>query len=185
MEHNVVIAGFGGQGVMLVGELLAHAGMDEGKEVTWLPSYGPEQRGGTANCAVVVADEPIASPLLTEPQSAIVFNRQSFDKFAPLVAKGGLLIVDSTLVESRCDRSDIETVYIPATDIASELGNSKFTNMVLLGVYLSKVGPVRLDSVFGALEVYLTGKKSSLIEVNRRAIQAGIDYVMTKSDSVG
>src|SRR5450759_3235539 len=95
MEYNVVIAGFGGQGVMLIGELLAHAGMDEGKEVTWLPSYGPEQRGGTANCAVVVADESIASPLLTEPQAAIVFNRQSFDKFEPVLNKGGLLVVDS------------------------------------------------------------------------------------------
>ncbi|HNW84295.1 MAG TPA: 2-oxoacid:acceptor oxidoreductase family protein, partial [Candidatus Cryosericum sp.] len=93
MEHNVVIAGFGGQGIMLIGELLARAGMEQGKEVTWLPSYGPEQRGGTANCAVVIADEPIASPLLPEPQAAIVFNRQSFDKFEPAVEKGGLLVV--------------------------------------------------------------------------------------------
>jgi len=122
MEHNVVIAGFGGQGIMLIGELLARAGMEQGKEVTWLPSYGPEQRGGTANCAVVIADEPIASPLLPEPQAAIVFNRQSFDKFEPAVEKGGLLVVDATLIDRKSERSDITCVYIPATDIALELG---------------------------------------------------------------
>jgi 2-oxoglutarate ferredoxin oxidoreductase subunit gamma len=180
MEHNVVIAGFGGQGVMLIGELLAHAGMDEGKEVTWLPSYGPEQRGGTANCAVVIADEPIASPLLTEPQAAIVFNRQSFDKFEPMVEKGGVLIVDSTLIDRKSSRSDLNVVYIPASDIAMELGNNKFTNMVLLGAYLGKCNPISMESVHGALPVFLTGKKSTLIEVNKRALQAGVDFVHAK-----
>jgi 2-oxoglutarate ferredoxin oxidoreductase subunit gamma len=180
MEHNVVIAGFGGQGVMLIGELLAHAGMDEGKEVTWLPSYGPEQRGGTANCAVVVADEPIASPTLTEPQAAIVFNRQSFDKFEPVIAKGGLLVMDSTLIDRKSSRADLDLVYIPATDIAMKLGNSKFTNMVLLGAYLGKVNPISMASVHGALSVFLTGKKAALIEVNKKALQAGIDFVNKK-----
>jgi 2-oxoglutarate ferredoxin oxidoreductase subunit gamma len=177
MEHNVVIAGFGGQGVMLIGELLAHAGMDEGKEVTWMPSYGPEQRGGTANCSVVIADEPIASPILTEPQAAIVFNVQSFDKFEPVVEKGGLLILDSTLVDKKSLRSDLEVVYIPATDIAQELGSSKFTNMVLLGAYLGKVDPISMTSIVGALPIFLTGKKADLIEVNKRALQAGVDFV--------
>ncbi len=180
MEYNVVIAGFGGQGVMLIGELLARAGMDEGKEVTWLPSYGPEQRGGTANCAVVIADEPIASPLLTEPQAAIVFNRQSFDKFEPLVEKGGLLIVDSTLIDRKSSRSDLDVVYIPASDIALQLGNNKFTNMVLLGAYLGKRNPIRMDSVHGALQVFLTGKKSAFIEINKRALQAGVEFVSAK-----
>jgi 2-oxoglutarate ferredoxin oxidoreductase subunit gamma len=180
MEHNVVIAGFGGQGVMLIGELLAHAGMDEGKEVTWLPSYGPEQRGGTANCAVVVADEPIASPLLTEPQAAIVFNRQSFDRFEPVIAKGGLLVMDATLIDKKSSRLDLDVVYVPATDIATELGNSKFTNMVLLGAYLGKVNPISMASVHGALSVFLTGKKADLIEVNKKALQAGVDFVNKK-----
>lgn len=180
MEHNVVIAGFGGQGVMLIGELLAHAGMDEGKEVTWLPSYGPEQRGGTANCAVVIGDEPIASPLLTEPQCAIVFNRQSFEKFEPVVEKGGLLLVDSSLIDKTSARQDLDCVYIPATDIALKLGNTKFTNMVLLGAYLGKCNPLKLESVYGALPVFLTGKKAALIEVNKRALQAGIDFVTKK-----
>lgn len=180
MEHNVVIAGFGGQGVMLIGELLAHAGMDEGKEVTWLPSYGPEQRGGTANCAVVVADEPIASPLLTEPQAAIVFNRQSFDKFEPVIAKGGLLVIDSTVIDRKASRADLDVVYIPATDIAMKLGNSKFTNMVLLGAYLGKINPISMASVYGALSVFLTGKKTALIEVNKKALQAGVDFVNKK-----
>ncbi|MHB8106774.1 MAG: 2-oxoacid:acceptor oxidoreductase family protein [Candidatus Cryosericum sp.] len=180
MEHNVVIAGFGGQGVMLIGELLARAGMEEGKEVTWLPSYGPEQRGGTANCAVVVADEPIASPLLTEPQAAIVFNLQSFDKFEPVVEKGGLLVVDATLIDKKSSRTDMDTVYIPATDIALELGSSKFTNMVLLGAYLGKVNPIKMASVHGALAVFLTGKKAALIEVNKKALQAGVDFVNKK-----
>lgn len=180
MEHNVVIAGFGGQGVMLIGELLAHAGMDEGKEVTWLPSYGPEQRGGTANCAVVVADESIASPLVTEPQAAIVFNRQSFDKFEPVIHKGGLLVVDSTVIDTKSSRTDLDLVYIPATDIAMELGNAKFTNMVLLGAYLGKVNPISMASVYGALPVFLTGKKAALIEVNKKALQAGVNFVNKK-----
>jgi 2-oxoglutarate ferredoxin oxidoreductase subunit gamma len=180
MEYNVVIAGFGGQGVMLIGELLARAGMEEGREVTWLPSYGPEQRGGTANCAVVVADEPIASPLLTEPQAAIVFNRQSFDKFEPVIAKGGLLVTDATLIDRKSSRTDLDVVYIPATDIATELGNSKFTNMVLLGAYLGKVNPISMESVQGALSAFLTGKKAALIEVNKKALQAGVDFVNKK-----
>jgi len=180
MEHNVVIAGFGGQGVMLIGELLAHAGMDEGKEVTWMPSYGPEQRGGTANCSVVIADEPIASPILTNPQTAIVFNVQSFDKFEPVIERGGLLILDSTLIEKKSARPDLSVVYIPATDIAMELGNSKFTNMVLLGAYLGKVGPINMESVYAALPIFLTGKKAELIEVNKRALQAGVDFVSRK-----
>ncbi len=180
MEHNVVIAGFGGQGVMLIGELLAHAGMDEGKEVTWMPSYGPEQRGGTANCSVVIANEPIASPILTNPQTAIVFNVQSFDKFEPVIEQGGLLILDSTLIEKKSARSDLSVVYIPATDIAMELGNSKFTNMVLLGAYLGRVAPISMESVHGALPIFLTGKKADLIEVNKRALQAGVDFVNRK-----
>ncbi len=180
MEHNVVIAGFGGQGVMLIGELLARAGMDEGKEVTWLPSYGPEQRGGTANCAVVIADEPIASPLLTEPQCAIVFNRQSFDKFEPAVEKGGVLFVDSSLIDKRSARKDMECVYIPATDIALKLGNTKFTNMVLLGAYLGKKKPLKVESIFEALPVFLTGKKAVFIDVNKKALQAGMDFVAGK-----
>ena len=180
MEHNVVIAGFGGQGVMLIGELLARAGMEEGKEVTWLPSYGPEQRGGTANCAVVVADESIASPLVTEPQAAIVFNRQSFDKFEPVIHKGGLLVVDSTVIDTKSSRTDLDLVYIPATDIAMELGNAKFTNMVLLGAYLGKVNPISMASVYGALSVFLTGKKAALIEVNKKALQAGVNFVNKK-----
>ncbi|MCE5192753.1 MAG: 2-oxoacid:acceptor oxidoreductase family protein [Candidatus Cryosericum sp.] len=180
MEHNVVIAGFGGQGVMLIGELLAHAGMDEGKEVTWMPSYGPEQRGGTANCSVVIADEPIASPVLTNPQAAIIFNVQSFDKFEPVIEHEGLLILDSTLVEKKSARSDLDVVYIPATDIAQKLGSSKYTNMVLLGAYLGKVAPITMESVYGALPIFLTGKKTDLIEINKRALQAGVDFVSKK-----
>lgn len=184
MEHNVIIAGFGGQGVMLIGELLAHAGMDEGKEVTWLPSYGPEQRGGTANCAVVIADEPIASPLLPEPQAVIIFNRQSFDKFEPLVEKGGVLIVDSTLIDRKSTRTDIDIVYIPASDIALQLGSGKFTNMVLLGAYMGKCNPIRLESIHDALPIFLTGKKSEMIEVNKRALKAGFDFVQHKQAAV-
>ena len=129
---------------------------------------------------MVVADEPIASPILTEPQAAIVFNRQSFDKFEPVIEKGGLLVVDSTVIDRKSSRADLDLVYIPAANIAMELGNSKFTNMVLLGAYLGKVNPISMASVYGALPVFLTGKKAALIEVNKKALQAGVDFVNKK-----
>src|SRR3954447_8197864 len=125
MLEEIIIAGFGGQGVMSMGQLIAYAGMLEGKGVSWLPSYGPEQRGGTANCAVVISDEQVGSPLVTRPSTAIVLNNPSFDKFEPLLRPGGLLIINSSLVTRVSGRSDIEIIELKAIDIATDLGNTR------------------------------------------------------------
>ena len=138
--EEILIAGFGGQGVMSMGQLIAYAGMTEGKFVSWLPSYGPEQRGGTANCAVVVSEEQVGSPLVSRPTTAIVLNNPSYEKFEPMVRAGGLLVVNSSLISKMSARTDIRVLNIDATDKANELGNPKIANMVLLGAFLEETG---------------------------------------------
>lgn len=171
--HELVCAGFGGQGVMLMGQVLAYAAALEGKEATWFPSYGPEMRGGTANCQVVISDEPVTSPILSRPQVAIVLNKPSFQKFEPLVAPGGLLIVNSSLVDQESLRKDIEVVAIPATDIAQEIGSLQVANFVLLGAYLEKVKAVDFNSVEKVLEKILTGSKAKFLPLNKEALKRG------------
>ncbi len=135
MEERIIIAGFGGQGVMAMGQLLTYAGMIEGKHVSWLPSYGPEMRGGTANCSVIVSSEPVGSPVVVNSTTAIVMNKPSLDKFEPSVNKGGRLFINSSLIEQKSKRDDIEVYYISANEIADELGNMRVANMVMLGAY--------------------------------------------------
>ncbi len=133
MRHQeAIFAGFGGQGVLFAGQLLAYAGMSEGLHVTWIPSYGPEMRGGTANCTVILSEDEIGAPVISHPLSALVFNAPSMEKYAPLVKPGGLLLVNSSLIAARTAREDLRVVYIPASDIATELGNIRIANMVLL-----------------------------------------------------
>jgi 2-oxoglutarate ferredoxin oxidoreductase subunit gamma len=136
-SHEIVIAGFGGQGVLFLGEVLARAGMREGREVTWLPSYGPEQRGGTANCTVVIGDEPIGSPVVADPSILIVLNRPSLDRFEPQVRPGGMIVYDSTMVTRAPIRTDVSVVAVPATAVASGLGSTRAANVVLLGALLA------------------------------------------------
>jgi 2-oxoglutarate ferredoxin oxidoreductase subunit gamma len=136
-SHEIVIAGFGGQGVLFLGEVLARAGMHEGREVTWLPSYGPEQRGGTANCTVVIGDEPIGSPVVADPSILIVLNRPSLDRFEPQVRPGGMIVYDSTMVTRAPIRTDVSAVAVPATAVASGLGSTRAANVVLLGALLA------------------------------------------------
>ncbi len=135
--HEIVIAGFGGQGVLFFGEVLAHAALHDGLHVTWLPAYGPEQRGGTANCTVVISDEPIASPVVADPTILIAMNRPSLDRFEAAVRPGGLIVCDSTLVERAASRSDVQTLLVPATAIAKDLGSTRAANVVLLGALLA------------------------------------------------
>jgi 2-oxoglutarate ferredoxin oxidoreductase subunit gamma len=142
MIEQVIMAGFGGQGVMSMGQLLAYSGMLEGKNVSWLPSYGPEMRGGTANCNVIVSDDEIGSPIVTEATAVIAMNLPSLDKFEHSVMPGGTLIINSSLIERKCSRTDIDVFYIPANEIADELGNNRVANMVMLGAYLKKTGIV-------------------------------------------
>ncbi len=146
MQQEVIIAGFGGQGVLFAGQLLAYSAMDEGKAVTWIPSYGPEMRGGTANCTVVISDEEIGSPFVKNPTAVIAMNLPSLDKFENLVAPGGVLVVNASMVDRPVAREDITVVNIPANDIAESLGSSRSSNMVLLGALLGNLDLLPLDS---------------------------------------
>jgi 2-oxoglutarate ferredoxin oxidoreductase subunit gamma len=173
MLEEIIIAGFGGQGVMSMGQLLAYAGMLEGKGVSWLPSYGPEQRGGTANCAVVISDETVGSPLVTNPSTAIVLNNPSFEKFESRVRPGGLLIINSSLVTRVSERSDIQIIQLTATDMAADLGNARVANMILLGAFIERTKVVSSDAIIESLKKVLPEEKHHLIEVNKQALNKG------------
>ncbi len=172
MEHQVIIAGFGGQGVMLIGKILAHAGMKEGKEVSWLPSYGPEMRGGTSNCTVVVSDEPVGSPLVYRPSAVIAMNEPSVGKFEPRVAPGGVLLVNTSLARGGRSRTDVRVVEIAANDIAAAVGNARAANMAALGAYLGATGSVSLETVETVIREMLAGKPQ-VIESNLEALRRG------------
>lgn len=175
METSIIIAGFGGQGVLFAGQLLAYAGMDTGKHVTWIPSYGPEMRGGTANCTVIISDEPIGAPVVAQPDVAIALNKPSYDKYEPLVKPGGLLIVNSSIVSQESDRTDIETVYIAANAIAEEFGTVKMLNAVVLGTMLARRPVLRMEDVEQALVDHLPERKAHLLEANRNVLQRGYE----------
>ena len=147
MANEIIVSGFGGQGVLAIGKMIAQAGLQEGKEISWLPSYGAEMRGGTANCSVVVSEEPIISPLVLEPTELIVMNKPSLLKFEQSVIPGGTIFVNSSIVEIPVSRTDVDIVNLPCLDMAIELGNAKVANMVMLGAYVEKTGLVKLDTI--------------------------------------
>ncbi|HWQ31002.1 MAG TPA: 2-oxoacid:acceptor oxidoreductase family protein [Negativicutes bacterium] len=173
MTHEVIMAGFGGQGVMAMGKILVEAALKEGKNVSWLPSYGPEMRGGTANCSVIVSDEPIGAPIVTEATAAIVMNRPSLDKFEEDIIPGGDLLINSSLIDQKAVRKDINVYYIPANDIANELGVSKIANIVMLGAYLKVSGAATEESIMEIISEIFSGKKASVIPVNKEALIRG------------
>ena len=175
MSEQVILAGFGGQGMLLAGQLLAYAGLAENKNVSWLPSYGPEMRGGTANCSVIVSDDEVGSPIVTEADTVIVMNRPSLDKYESYVRKGGLLIINSTLIDKKATRNDIEVLYVPANDLAEQAGSVKAANMVVLGTYLEKTHVVSDRSVIAALEKIMGEKKAKLIPLNEKALELGAE----------
>ncbi len=177
MIENILIAGFGGQGVMSMGQMLCYGGMMEGKEVSWLPSYGPEMRGGSANCMVIVSDKPVGSPVFAQPGCFIAMNLPSLDKFEQSVATGGKLLVNSSLISRKTTRDDIEAYYIPANEIANELGNSRVAGMVMLGAYLKLSGALQHESMMGALKKVFGEKKADLIPVNEQALERGAALV--------
>ena len=168
-----IFAGFGGQGVLLIGQLIAYAGMYEGRIVSWLPSYGPEMRGGTANCSVVVSDDPIASPVLSMADCVIAMNTPSLEKFEANVNPGGKLFINSSIIEKKASRTDIDVYYVPCNEIADQLGNPKVLNMAMLGAFLEATNVVKVDSVLDALLYKLGEKKAKLIPLNRQAIEMG------------
>ena len=172
-----IFAGFGGQGVLLIGKLVAYAGMDEGRNVSWLPSYGPEMRGGTANCSVVVSDDPIASPVLSMADCVIAMNTPSLDKFEANVLPGGKLFINSSIIDKKATRTDIDVFYVPCNDIADQLGNPKVLNMAMLGAYLEATKVVGVESVLQALLHSLGEKKAHLIPLNRQAIEMGAESI--------
>jgi 2-oxoglutarate ferredoxin oxidoreductase subunit gamma len=175
MQEQILFAGFGGQGVMFVGMLVAYAAMDEGREVTWIPSYGPEMRGGTAHCFVVISDRPIGSPVVRRPGAAVVFNTPSFEKYEPLVAPAGLLVRNASLITQCSQRADITELGIGATEIADELGSPRLVNMVLLGATLVARPCVSLLSVSAALEKHLPEHHRDLLSLDREALQRGVE----------
>ncbi|HIE48244.1 TPA: 2-oxoacid:ferredoxin oxidoreductase subunit gamma [Candidatus Bipolaricaulota bacterium] len=174
MELGVIFAGFGGQGILLSGKVLARAGMDQGLEVSWLPSYGPEMRGGTANCTVVLSDKPIGSPIVDAPQALVAMNLPSLDRFEPRVEAGGLIVYNSSLISRDLARDDVKGIPVPVNDIARELGNVRVINMVALGALVRGSGVVPLEAVVTAMAHEMRGRgRDRLIEINKQALERG------------
>ena len=174
---NFVFAGFGGQGILFTGKVVAYTGLVDDREVSWLPSYGPEMRGGTANCSVCLSNTPIGSPLVLQPDAIVVMNNPSYDKFIDTVVPGGVAVVDSSLVDRKCAREDITVVYIPATKLAQENGIAKLANLIMLGGRLKATEFTSLESVKAAVEKCVPPTKQELIELNMKAITIGEGYV--------
>ena len=176
MQTEIIFSGFGGQGALFAGQVLAFAAMDAGHDVTWMPSYGPEMRGGTANCTVVIADEEIGSPTVKHPMAAVVMNLPSLDKFEPLIAQGGVLIVNSSLVNRDPIRTDISWVMIPAQEIAEMIGPRRLLNMVMLGALLEKLPILSLDDMKAALNAHLPERHKKLLASNLQALEKGAAF---------
>lgn len=175
MTFDVIIAGFGGQGVLFAGQLLAHTALDAGLETTWYPSYGPEMRGGTANCTVVISDAPIGSPVVDRPGAVIALNLPSLERYEPKLRSGGLLVVNASLVDRAVARDDLEVVAIPADDVAAELGQARLTNMVLVGALLQRSGALDPASVRATLERVLPQRHQHLLGANVAALARGAE----------
>jgi 2-oxoglutarate ferredoxin oxidoreductase subunit gamma len=176
MQKELIIAGFGGQGVLFAGQVLAYAAMDSGFEVTWIPSYGPEMRGGTANCTIVIADEEIGSPLVQHPPYAVALNLPSFDKYEAEMQAGGVLVVNQSMVDRISRRTDITCIFIPANEIAEALGDKKLTNMVAMGAMLACLPELSLKDVQTALSNHLSARHKHLLPKNFEALQRGCDF---------
>ena len=173
---NVTMAGFGGQGIMFIGKLLAYSAMKAGMNVTWIPSYGPEMRGGTANCTVVLSNKEIGSPVITSPQALIIMNNPSLDAFEARIQSNGHLFLNSSLVTNETRRGDIQVVRIPANDVALEVGEKRTANMVMLGAYVGQTKVVTKPSIFEGLKEFF-GKKAEFLGVNKKAFEAGMEYI--------
>jgi len=176
MENSLLIAGFGGQGVILIGQLLGYSATKAGKNATYYPSYGAEQRGGTANCTVVISDEEIGSPVVTKLDTVIAMNEPSLARFEEWVKPGGTIIVNSSLITRKVSRSDVKVYYVPANDIANKIGNDKAANMVILGSYIGASKALDVASVVATMKEKMASK-AKFLPMNEAAIQAGVDEV--------
>ena len=173
---QILIAGFGGQGILFAGKFLAYKGLLEDQQVSWLPSYGPEMRGGTANCSVVLSDMPVGSPIITAPDVLVAMNLPSLQKFVDTVVPGGKIFVDSTLIDAKVERTDVEVYYIPATQMAKDAGFATLANMILMGKVIKETKAVRFDNNLETLQSFIPAKKAKLIDINCQALQAGYDF---------
>ncbi len=176
MTQKIIFAGFGGQGVLFAGKTLAYAGMDAGKQISWLPSYGPEMRGGTANCSVILSDEPIGSPVILAPDVLIAMNKPSLEKFENLVIPGGVIILDSFLIDKKIERDDVTVIYIPAKQLAGEAGNESLGNMVMLGAALRHRELLDMEDVYKSIEEHTPKSKAALAELNKKMIDIGYQF---------
>ena len=174
MQRDVIMAGFGGQGILLIGKMLAYAGMHEGKQVSWLPSYGPEMRGGTCNCTVVVSDKPVGSPVIRSPRAVLAMNLPSLEKFEADVRPGGLLLINSSLIDRGTERDDLTVIEVPANQVATDLGNPRGANMVALGAYLGATDAVSLDKVIEVIRETFAARPA-VIDVNIEALRTGYE----------
>lgn len=176
-SKNIVISGFGGQGIVAAGRAIAYAGMKDEKNVSMLPSYGPEMRGGSANCQVIVSDEKVSSPVVSKADVALVMSTPALEKFESQVKTGGTLIIDSFQIKKKASRKDINVLEIPATEIATKVGNSKFSNMVMLGAMMKVLETPSMEGMLEAIKELLPPGKEALIPMEIKALNAGINYV--------
>jgi 2-oxoglutarate ferredoxin oxidoreductase subunit gamma len=183
MQSDVVMAGFGGLGILLIGKMLAYAGMHEGKEVSWLPSYGPEMRGGTCNCTVVISDTPVGSPVIRSPRAVLAMNLPSLEKFEPDIRSGGLLLINSSLIDRGAERDDLTVIEVPANEMATELGNPRGANMVALGAYLGATDAVSLEEIEKVIRETFAAKPA-VIDVNIEALHKGYELGAVAKDNV-
>ena len=176
MTTQLLIAGFGGQGVLFAGKFLAYKGLLEGKQLSWLPSYGPEMRGGTANCSVILSDDPIGSPIISSPDVLIAMNLPSRDKYEDTVVPGGMIFVDSTLIERKVRRTDVKVFYIPCTALAQQIGAPTLANMIMVGKFIRESGAVRYENLDAALKKVVSARHADLFDINLKAINTGYQY---------
>ncbi len=173
MTNNIIITGFGGQGILFAGKILAYAALMKGKQLSWLPSYGPEMRGGTANCHVIISDEPVGSPIIIHPDILVSMNKPSLDKFEDEVTAGGTVIVDSSLIDRQVKRQDVKAVYVDATNLANENGKGSLANMVMLGALIKETGIFTLEEIKKGAEKTIPPAKQNLLELNMEMIEIG------------
>ena len=176
MTNKFLFAGFGGQGILFAGKLLAYKGLTDGKEVSWLPSYGPEMRGGTASCSVILSDTPVGSPIVSNPDILIAMNLPSLDKYESTVAEGGMIFYDSSLIGREVVRGDVKAFPIPATKMAEENGTPTLANMIIMGKVLKETGDFTEESVRTALTKVISAKRADMLDVNYGAIKLGFDF---------
>lgn len=175
MSKEILIAGFGGQGILFSGKFLAYEGLIDGKEVSWLPSYGPEMRGGTANCSIILSDNAIGSPIVSNPDILIAMNLPSLDKYETETKKGGQIFVDSSLIDRKVERTDVETYYIPATKLASDEGLTGLANMIMIGHMIKKSGIIPEENIEKAMQKVVPAAKQNMFDLNMKAVKLGFN----------